>query len=136
VRSYRSGERDTGTRRWNAVVLAIAMPVALLAGCQQEVTPLTVPGGEAARGKALVAQYQCGACHAIPDVAAARGTAGPPLDAFGRRSYIAGHIPNQPHNLVRWLLDPPSMAPGTTMPAMGLSEDEARHIAAYLYSLE
>jgi cytochrome c len=136
VRSYRSGKRDTGKGSWTALALTVAFAAALLAGCEQEYSPLSVPGGDAARGKALVAQYQCGACHAIPDVAAARGTAGPPLDAFAKRSYIAGHIPNQPDKLVRWLLDPPAMAPGTTMPDMGLSEDEARHIAAYLYSLE
>lgn len=117
-------------------MLCVAAALAMLAGCQEEMAPLKVPGGDAIRGKALVSQYQCGSCHAIPGVAAARGTAGPPLDAFGRRSYIAGHIPNQPHNLVRWLLDPPAMAPGTTMPSFGLSEDEARHMAAFLYTLE
>lgn len=134
MRSYRNRRNDTSTG--TVVGLAMAVALLLLSGCEDKPAPLRVPGGDAARGKALVAQYQCGACHAIPGVAAARGTAGPPLDAFGRRSYIAGHIPNQTHNLVRWLRDPQAMAPGTTMPALGLTEDEARHMAAYLYSLE
>lgn len=135
MRSDQNGKRHTGMGSRTALLL-VATPLALMAGCEERMAPLTVPGGDIARGQALVAQYQCGACHAVPDVPAARGTAGPSLEAFGRRSYIAGHIPNQPQNLVRWLLDPPAMAPGTTMPAMGLSEDEARHIAAFLYTLE
>ncbi|MFD2366917.1 c-type cytochrome [Pseudoduganella sp. GCM10020061] len=137
MRGYFGSRQDTGKGAFTlALACAIGLPLVLLAGCRDEIAPLRVPGGDAARGKALVSQYQCGACHAIPGVAAASGTAGPPLDAFGRRSYIAGHIPNQPANLVRWLIDPPAMAPGTTMPSLGLSEDEARHMAAYLYSLE
>ena len=107
-----------------------------LAACTPDTTPLRVAGGNAERGKALVAQYQCGACHAIPGVPGARGMVGPTLDRFGRRSYIAGHIPNLPDKLVRWLVNPPAMVPGTPMPALGVSEDEARHMAAYLYTLE
>lgn len=115
---------------------ACALLLCALAACTPEVVPLRVAGGNAERGKALVAQYQCGACHAIPGVAGARGMVGPTLDRFGRRSYIAGHIPNLPDNLVRWLVNPPAVVPGTPMPAMGVSEDEARHMAAYLYTLE
>lgn len=33
-----------------------------------------------------------------------------------------------------FILDPASVRPGTTMPDAGLTEDEARDIAAYLYS--
>jgi cytochrome c len=138
VRSYHGSSHGTWrrTRLRSVLVLAVPVAIALVSGCEEKPEPLAVPGGEAARGKALMAQYQCGACHAIPGVAAARGTAGPPLTSFGQRSYIAGHIPNQPQNLVRWLLDPPAMVPGTTMPSLGLSDEEARHMAAYLYSLE
>jgi len=56
-----------------------------------------------------------------------------PLADFGKRSYIAGRIPNNQQALTRWLIDPPAMKPGTLMPALGLSEDDARNIAAYLY---
>lgn len=138
MRGFQGRLGHIGTaRRWRAAALAAcAMLAATLAGCDDDIEPLRVPGGEAARGKALMAQYQCGSCHAIPGVKAARGTAGPPLDTFGLRSYIAGHIPNQPDNLVRWLRDPPAMVPGTPMPKLGLSEDEARHMAAYLYTLQ
>ena len=107
-----------------------------LSACSsREPAPFVVPGGDAKIGARLVNQYQCGSCHAIPEIAAAQGRAGPTLAAFGRRSFIAGSIPNYPDALTHWLVNPPAMKPGTTMPAMGVSEPEARHMAAYLYTL-
>jgi cytochrome c2 len=108
---------------------------ALLAGCGEREAPRQVSGGDRARGQRLMAHYQCTACHAIPEVPGAVGNAGPPLEQFGRRSYIAGGIPNTAPNLVRWLDNPPAMKPGTAMPDLGVSPEEARHMAAYLYSL-
>jgi cytochrome c2 len=115
--------------------LALCVALSLLAGCERnEATAPRVAGGDPVRGRALMAQYQCGACHAIPDVAAARGTDGPSLADFGQRSYIAGHIPNLPEPLVAWIVNPPAMVPGTRMPVMGVSEADARHMAAALYA--
>ena len=91
--------------------------------------------GNAERGQRLLAQFQCGACHQIPDVPAARSYVGPSLANMGRQSYIAGQFPNQPETLVRWIVDPQAMQPGTLMPAMGVSPDQARDMAAYLYGL-
>ena len=121
---------------------------ALLAGCDDgskgtdgsnesngHKAPLAAASGDPAGGKLLLAQYHCGACHAIPEVPAARGVIGPSLDLYGRRSYIAGHIPNAPDALARWIVDPAAMKPGTSMPAMGVSADDARHMAAYLTAL-
>jgi cytochrome c1 len=45
-------------------------------------------------------------------------------------------MPNTPGNLIRWIRNPRSVEPGTAMPALGLSEREARDIAAYLYELQ
>lgn len=92
--------------------------------------------GDAALGKRLITQYQCGSCHAIPDVPAARGVNGPSLQAFGKRSYIAGRIPNRPDALAQWLVAPSSLVPDTAMPSMGVSQTDARHMAAYLWGLE
>jgi cytochrome c2 len=92
-------------------------------------------GGDPERGRALMAQYQCGACHRIPRVPGARGTLGPPLDRFGLRSYIAGELPNRPPALRAWIVDPPALVPGTTMPRLGVGEADARDMAAYLESL-
>jgi cytochrome c1 len=59
--------------------------------------------------------------------------AAPPLDHFYARSYIAGRLPNTEENLLKWIQDPQQIEPGTAMPNLGVSEDEARDIAAYLY---
>lgn len=111
----------------------------LLAGCNkgpEAVTKPRVAGADAGTGKRLVTQYQCGTCHVIPDVQGAGGDTGPSLEHVARLSYIAGRIPNRPDNMVAWLRNPPALKPGTIMPAMGISEQEARHMAAYLYTLE
>jgi cytochrome c len=94
------------------------------------------PDGSAERGRRLLAQYQCGSCHAIPDVPGARGRVGPTLDRFGLRSYIAGEIANRPDTLTRWIEEPAALVPGTLMPDMGASAADARDMAAYLSALD
>ena len=59
----------------------------------------------------------------------------PPLAGIADRVYIAGVLENTPSNLVRWIKDPPAVDSMTAMPNVGVSEAEARHIAAYLYTL-
>jgi cytochrome c1 len=90
-------------------------------------------GGDPGRGALLVGRYSCGACHQIPDVEDANGLVGPPLGAFSRRTMIAGLLPNTPPNLVLWLRHPQSVTPGNAMPDLGLTDAQARDIAAYLY---
>jgi cytochrome c len=111
--------------------------LALLAGgCRPGEQHDRAPSAQRERGRLLLAQYQCGSCHTIPDVQAARGRTGPTLTAFGRRSYIAGQVPNGPEHLVRWIVAPAALVPGTTMPAMGVSPEDAHDMAAYLLALE
>lgn len=120
----------------NAATVVLVLSLAALAACGKDRQQATVvAGGQAELGRKLLEQYQCGSCHRIPGVAAARSNVGPALDTFGRRSYIAGHIPNYPDPLMRWISDPAAMKPGTPMPDMGVSADDARHMAAYLYTL-
>lgn len=109
-----------------------------LAACLEEQEPpphLTVPGGDAARGRELMLGYGCGACHRIPGVRNARAMVGPPLDDYAQRGYIAGLLPNRTANLVAWLRDPPALRPGTAMPDLDIAQEEALHMAAYLYTL-
>jgi cytochrome c2 len=94
-----------------------------------------VPGGSPERGAQVIERYDCGSCHFIPGIAGAGGTVGPPLLWFARRTFIAGELPNTPANLIRWVRDPPSVEPGTAMPVLGLDEQQARDVAAYLYTL-
>lgn len=96
----------------------------------------TVPGADLERGRRLMSHYQCGSCHRIDGEFAAQGQLGPPLGGFGRRSYIAGELPNTAALMQQWLLDPPALLPGTTMPRLGLSAADARDIAGYLLSLK
>jgi cytochrome c len=110
----------------------------LLGGCLGEGEPpshLAVPGADPARGQALMREHGCGACHRIPGVRQARAMVGPPLDDYALRGYVAGVLPNRPANLIAWLRDPPAITPATAMPNLGLTEQEARDMAAYLYTL-
>lgn len=91
--------------------------------------------GDAERGRKLLAQYQCGSCHTIPGVAAAAGTRASTLQSFGLRSYIAGRVANRPESLARWIAQPHALVPGTPMPSMGVSAEDARDMAAYLLEL-
>jgi cytochrome c2 len=95
-----------------------------------------VPQGDPQRGRAALAEFECGVCHAIPGVAGAHGMVGPPLDSIRRNVYIAGKFPNAPDTLVRFIVDAPALAPETAMPNVGVPEPRARDMAAYLYSLD
>jgi cytochrome c len=105
------------------------------AGCSDSPSPITVPGGDATRGRGIVAERQCGACHIVPGIRSARGRVGPTLARFAHRPYLAGKWPNDPEHLVRWLRDPPAMAPHTAMPAVLPDDAAARDAAAFLYTL-
>ena len=92
--------------------------------------------GDARRGANLVEQYPCGACHNIPGIAGADGNVGPPLHRIGTRTYIAGFIRNSPDNMADWIEDPQRALPGNAMPTIGISQQDARDIAAFLYTLK
>lgn len=94
-----------------------------------------VAGGDPARGEAVIADKGCGSCHTIPGISGANGLVGPPLYWFSRRTYIAGELPNTPENLVHWVQSPKSIEPATAMPTIGLNDQQARDVAAYLYTL-
>ncbi len=119
-------------------LLTLCAVVLGLGACGEASAPpafLHVPGGEPERGRSLIHAYGCGTCHVIEGIRGARGTVGPPLVDYAERRLLAGVLPNAPRYLVPWLMDPPSLDPQTGMPALGLTEPEARHIAAYLYTL-
>lgn len=119
-------------------LLALTILSVLIAGCEGGRTDpryVAATGGDAQRGAAVIRQFGCGSCHTIPGIRTANGVVGPPLDFFSRRSFIAGELPNSADNLVRWLRNPPGVEPGTAMPVLGLTEQQARDIAAYLYTL-
>ena len=121
----------------NVLLLGGLGAVIGVAGCGSpggEVATIVV-GGNVERGRASLDGVGCGSCHVIPGVTGARGMVGPPLTMFARRAYIAGQLPNDPENLVRWIQDPQDVEPGTAMPDLGVGPAVARDMAAYLYTL-
>jgi mono/diheme cytochrome c family protein len=89
----------------------------------------------AARGKKAINQYLCVTCHAIPGIVGPNAPVGPPLAGVGSRLLLGGVLPNTPENMARWLRGPKSFAPLTAMPDLGVTERDARDIAAYLATL-
>jgi cytochrome c len=105
-------------------------------GCGTNDDPtIIVAGGDPEGGKAALARFGCTSCHTIPGVRGANGLVGPPLTQFARRAYIAGQLPNDAENLVRWIQNPQVIEPGTAMPNLGIVPAVARDMAAYLYTL-
>ncbi|CAN5882665.1 hypothetical protein BH11GEM1_BH11GEM1_22840 [soil metagenome] len=95
-----------------------------------------VEGGDARRGQQQIVAYGCGSCHTIPGITGANGMVGPPLTSWSQRRIIAGKVTNTPDNLVYWITVPQSIEPGVAMPNLGVSDGQARDIAAYLYTLK
>lgn len=122
---------------WRSQLAVAVAVVFMLSACVGEVNgvppPRPVAGSRVAAGGQLIARYGCGSCHTIPGVPGANSMAGPPLDRFYERSYIAGRLPNTEENLRKWIQDPQQIEPGTAMPNLGVTQDDARDIAAYLY---
>ncbi|HJU25836.1 MAG TPA: cytochrome c oxidase assembly protein, partial [Rhodanobacteraceae bacterium] len=116
------------------LVLCAALASLALVGCARD-RQAEAQAAAAHRGARLIAHYGCGACHSIPGINGADGLVGPPLDHWSRRSYIAGVLPNDPANLTLWIRHPQAVVPGVDMPEMGVKAQDARDIAAYLYSI-
>ena len=92
-------------------------------------------GGDPARGAAMMRPYGCARCHTIPGIEGADGQIGPPLAGIANRMYVGGVVTNTPDNLIQWIVDPKSIDAKTAMPSVGLTQDQARDVAAYLYTL-
>jgi cytochrome c1 len=121
--------------RFSVLPLSLGL-VLVLAGCKPppDWTHAT-PGADPARGLQAMVRVGCGSCHAIPGLRWPQGAVGPSLRGFGKANLIAGHLPNRPDVLSAYVRHAPDVLPGTTMPAMPLTEQESRDVAAYLYTL-
>lgn len=121
-----------------ALTLLSVMLISALGGCtvgNTDESAQSVTAGNAANGLRLLYSYGCGSCHTIPGVGEADGTIGPPLSGLGSRLYIAGVLENTPNNLFRWIAQPQEVQPGNAMPDLGVTQQQARDMAAYLYTL-
>jgi cytochrome c1 len=96
------------------------------------------------QGVKVILQYGCGGCHTIPNIPGAAGTIGPnegrtaDLSPIGQRNPIAGGaVQNTSEaDLAKWIQNPSALKPGTAMPNLGLSQEQAAAAAAYLYTLK
>jgi cytochrome c len=117
------------------VVSVLALSAALLAcgeASGEGAASPPPPPGNAAAGKDAIERYGCGGCHRIEGIEQAHGRVGPELNDVGHQLMIAGRLPTSAENLAHWVQDPQGVDPGVDMPNLGLSDDEARDIAAYL----
>ena len=134
-----TGRRSTPTKP--LILSATLASALLLAACTRTASPQpgiiaqerVVPGGDPLVGRALLVEYNCMTCHLIPGIRGPETYVGPPLTAWAKHEYIAGNLPNTSENLVAWIVNPQAIEPGTVMPTLGVSPDEARDMAAYLY---
>jgi cytochrome c2 len=124
-------------RRLKTSVLLGAL--ALLAGCRggsaYRATAERETRGDAPRGKTAIERLGCGSCHTIPGIRSARALVGPSLERIASRAYIAGRLTNEPETMVSWIRSPEHFRSPTAMPDTRVKEQEARDIAAYLYTL-
>jgi cytochrome c1 len=113
-------------------------PNQLGAAVSSGAAPVVDPGSPAADGQMLIAGKPCVGCHTIPGIPGATGTVGPNLAGVASRTKIAGGAVNNngPDDLKKWILNPPAEKPGTLMPNLGLTDDEATKIVAYLELLK
>ena len=109
--------------------------LALLAGCDDGGKAARIDG-DPARGRLALTQYACRACHEIPGVTGSDVHVGPSLKGLAAKPFIARDLPNTPANLARWIRDPQAVDPATAMPALGVSDTDARDIVAYLMTLD
>ena len=107
--------------------ISAALYILFLASCSDNASD---------RGKLAIQKYGCNSCHMIPGVPNAGATAGPPLDKIATRTYLAGGVLNTPDNLQKWIRKPKSIDPKTAMPALNVTREDTRAIAAYLYTLK
>lgn len=116
------------------ILLPVVLPMLVLVACKPSPdAEQHMPQADASRGLVAIQRAGCGACHSIPGLAWPKGRSGPSLEGFAEQGLIAGRLPNRPDTLAAYVRDAPATLPGTTMPAMPLTRDEARDIAAYLY---
>ncbi len=110
-----------GWRTWQGQEKAVAVAKALTRG-------------DPSRAPALITKYGCGGCHTIPGAPGADGKVAGPLGGMRARAYVGGVARHDADTLIRWIVAPQSISPRSAMPVTGISEAEARDVAAFLYT--
>ena len=96
----------------------------------------TLAADPKAAASEIIRSKGCAACHYVPGVTGAVGTAGPSLKGLSTRERIAGgRRENTPENLREWLSNPKKVLPSTMMPNMGLSDEEITVLIAFFKTI-
>jgi len=119
MRRERVGRQAVMTRAWRIVPIVVVLFAA---------APVLAQAPDAAlvlRGEGLFKEQGCYGCHTVGKF----GTEGiaPDLSHVGGKHDVG--------YLTKWLKDPASQRPTAHMPKIGLSDAEAKALAAYLGSL-
>lgn len=101
---------------------------------QQQSQPSHVAGSISA-GQRIFETTACINCHTVAGTMA-QGRFGPDLTHLMSRDTIAaGAATNTPEHLRQWIRNPDAIKPGSLMPAMQLSDQDADALTAYLETL-
>jgi len=129
----RSSLSETMIRARRLSLMALCVAVVALAACSGEKgADATGPKGDPQRGQQAVERFGCGACHVIPGIEGANSRVGPSLAGIASRPQLAGGLANTPDNLRRWVQHPQAVKPGSAMPDLGIGDQDALDITAYL----
>lgn len=116
--------------------IALASFLLVIACNRSEARKSAIPG-DVERGRQLIAHYGCNVCHAVPGVQGPQGSLGPPLNGIMARPTLSrGAVQNTPENLVKFIQNPASLNPSTSMPGLMMPTPDAQDIAAFLATLE
>ena len=134
------GEAERRTKLASRIPLIALFAILALsaAGCEssEKLHAEEITGGSANHGKEVIRRYGCGSCHQIPGISGAQSLVGPSLERIASRVYIAGHLVNEPKVMIAWIQNPQHLRSPTAMPDLGVTDRDARDIAAYLYTLK
>jgi putative membrane protein len=131
-------ERRAKPASWIPVFFLAVLLAPVAAGCESSERRYAeeITHGRAAAGKKAIQRYGCGSCHQIPGISGAESLVGPSLERIASRVYIAGQLVNEPNAMIAWIRDPRHLRSPTAMPTLGVTEQDGRDIAAYLYTLK
>ena len=120
----------------NCRLFLVVLLLALACNRQETASAPPPPTANPERGRQLAAQYGCNACHTIPGVEGPHGALAPSLQGLASRPTISmGTVQNTPGNLTKFIMNPASLNPQSSMPPVGLTPEDAKDIAAYLGTL-
>jgi mono/diheme cytochrome c family protein len=128
---------------WSVVAFMKQLPLLSPAAYKALAAPaplprVATPDGEPdpKRGRRALEQYGCVGCHEIPGLVGPEARLGPPLEGIASRTMLGGVLPNSRENMVLWLRAPQAFTPHSAMPILGVTERDARDMAAFLAELK